>query len=183
MLVDTRGAEAKLSTTELYELGEALAAAPSLRQSRIGLLAPPSEAENAHFWKPWRRNGSMDLRGFVEFKQAISWLVMREPAHRNDRLVNGSLPSADSQIAESGFIMIAAGKPHDAAISRRSITPRRRRFRPSRRQNGLFGFVDGGQDADHRSRPEIIANRTFATKIMEERPRRSAARESPRHRT
>src|SRR5271157_1354869 len=49
VLVDTREAEAILSIIDLYDLAEALANHPSLRLSKISLLAPKKGADDAGF--------------------------------------------------------------------------------------------------------------------------------------
>jgi hypothetical protein len=79
VLLDTRGAEVVLSTTDIYDLGVALANHPSMRQSKIGLLAPMSDVDNARFLETVAQNRGVTIRAFTDFEQAITWLVMREP--------------------------------------------------------------------------------------------------------
>jgi len=76
VLVDTRGAEVVLSTVDLYELGEALANHPSLRQSKIGLLTPKRPVENAGFLELVAKNRGVRIKEFTDFEQAITWLVL-----------------------------------------------------------------------------------------------------------
>jgi hypothetical protein len=80
VLVDTRGAKVVLSVPELYELGVALAGHPTLRRSKIGLLAPMSDADKARFFENVARNRGVAIRAFTDFEQAITWLVMPELA-------------------------------------------------------------------------------------------------------
>jgi hypothetical protein len=79
VLLDTRGAEAMVSITELYQLGVALADHPSLRRSKIGLLAPMSDVDKARFLETVAQNRGASIRAFTDFEQAITWLVMQEP--------------------------------------------------------------------------------------------------------
>jgi len=78
VLVDTRGAEVVLSMVDLYELGEALANHPSLRRSKIGILTPKGEVDNAGFLETVASNRGVRIKEFTDFEQAITWLVMRE---------------------------------------------------------------------------------------------------------
>ena len=80
VLVDTRGATVMLSIIDLYELGEALAGHPSLRQSKIGLLAPKSDMDRARFFETVAQNRGAAIKAFTDFGQAITWLVLREAA-------------------------------------------------------------------------------------------------------
>jgi hypothetical protein len=80
VLVDTREAEDVLSITDYYELGEALADHPSLRRSRIGILAPKKDANKAGFFETVAINRGADVKAFTDFEQAISWLIMTEKA-------------------------------------------------------------------------------------------------------
>ena len=78
VLVDTREAEIMLSMVDLYELGEALANHPALRQSKIGLLTPKSPIDNAGFLELVAQNRGVHIKAFSDFEQAITWLVMKE---------------------------------------------------------------------------------------------------------
>ncbi len=78
VLMDTREAEAVLSVTDLYRLGEALSNHPSLCQSKICLLTPREERENADFLETVAVNRGVQIRAFTDFEQAMTWLVMRE---------------------------------------------------------------------------------------------------------
>jgi hypothetical protein len=78
VLVDTREAEATLSISDLFQLGKALADHPSLRRSKIGLLTPMSEADNARFLENVAQNRGVRIRAFTSFEQAMTWLIMSE---------------------------------------------------------------------------------------------------------
>ncbi len=78
VLVDTREAEVVLSIVDLYELGEALANHPSLRRSKIGLLAPKKGSDDAGFLETVAGNRGVRIKAFTDFEQAITWLVMQE---------------------------------------------------------------------------------------------------------
>ena len=80
VLVDTRDAEAHLTIPNIYELGVALASHPSLRVSKIALLAPITEAEKARFFETVALNRGVRLTAFSDFEAAITWLVMKDPA-------------------------------------------------------------------------------------------------------
>jgi hypothetical protein len=80
VLIDTRGAEALLSITDLYELGKILADHPSLRRSKIGLLGPMSGVDKGYFLETVAHNRGVRIRAFTDFEQAITWLIMREQA-------------------------------------------------------------------------------------------------------
>jgi hypothetical protein len=78
VLVDTRGAETKLETTDLFELGNALAAHPSLRRSKVATLVPMSDMDNAHFLETVAQNRGVRMRAFTDFEAAMTWLILRE---------------------------------------------------------------------------------------------------------
>jgi hypothetical protein len=78
VLVDTREADVHLSTTDIYDLGVALADEPVLRREKIALLVPPEENIDARFLETVGRNRGADLRAFTEFETAITWLIMKE---------------------------------------------------------------------------------------------------------
>lgn len=78
MLVDTREAETTLSTADIFELGEALAAHLSLRRSKIALLIPMRDTKKAEFFETIVANRGLRLRTFTDFEVAINWLVMHE---------------------------------------------------------------------------------------------------------
>ncbi len=77
VLVDTREAKVVLSITQVVQLGEALANHPSLCRSKIGLLAPMSDADQAAFFETVAWNRGVRIRTFTDFEPAISWLVMQ----------------------------------------------------------------------------------------------------------
>lgn len=78
VLVDTREAESGLSVADIFELGITLANQFPLRRSKIGLLTPMSEADNAIFFETVARNRGVNIRAFTDFEQAITWLVMKQ---------------------------------------------------------------------------------------------------------
>ncbi len=78
VLVDIREAEVVLSTVDLFELGMALADHPSLRQSKIGILAPLDRLDKARFLELVTENRGVRIKAFTDFEQAITWLVMQE---------------------------------------------------------------------------------------------------------
>jgi hypothetical protein len=80
VLMDLRGAEVQLSMIERYELGTALANHPSMRQSKIALLVPMNEMDNARFLETVAHNRGVRVMAFTGFEQAITWLVMQESA-------------------------------------------------------------------------------------------------------
>ena len=80
VLIDTRGAEAILSISELYQLGMVLADHPFLRRSKIGRLGPIGDVDKAHFLEIVAQNRGVGIRVFTDFEQAITWLVMPELA-------------------------------------------------------------------------------------------------------
>jgi hypothetical protein len=77
LLIDTREAQAVLSVIDVFELGEALANEPSLRRSRIGILAPMSDADQAAFFETVAVNRGVNIKAFTDFERAITWLIMR----------------------------------------------------------------------------------------------------------
>lgn len=80
VLVDTREAESLLTINNLYEIGEALANARMLYRSRICLLAPAKDIDKADFLETVASNRGAQIKAFIDFEQAINWLVMRDKA-------------------------------------------------------------------------------------------------------
>lgn len=78
LLVDTRGANVRLSTLDNIELGTAVAAEPALAGKKIALLVAPEEKVDAVFFEAVTRSRGAYLRAFSEFESAIAWLIMRE---------------------------------------------------------------------------------------------------------
>jgi hypothetical protein len=76
VLVDTRAAEATLSITDLYELGQSLADHPALHQSKIGILVPERAMDQAAFFETVAVNRGFRIKAFTNFEQAITWLVL-----------------------------------------------------------------------------------------------------------
>lgn len=76
VLVDTRGADVRLSTTDIFNLGVAVAAASA--RDKVALLVPPGEQVNASFLETVSYNRGANLRAFTDFETAITWLIMKE---------------------------------------------------------------------------------------------------------
>lgn len=77
VLVDTREAKSMLSTLNIHELGEVLANHPILRRSRICVLVPANEINDAGFFETVAVNRGVHIKAFTDFEQAIKWLMMR----------------------------------------------------------------------------------------------------------
>ena len=78
VLIDTRAADVELSITNLFQIGVALADHPLLSRSKIGLLAPMSEVDNARFLETVAITRGVRIKAFNNFEDAITWLVLRE---------------------------------------------------------------------------------------------------------
>ncbi|WDT70687.1 MAG: hypothetical protein MPW14_10140 [Candidatus Manganitrophus sp.] len=78
VLVDTRGAEVRLSIPNIFELGVALAAEPALARQKVAILVPPEAKANAEFFETVGINRGANLRVFTDFETAIKWLIMKE---------------------------------------------------------------------------------------------------------
>jgi hypothetical protein len=78
VMVDTRGGQVHLSVTELYQLGVELASHPSLRSSKIALLAPVTRADWARFLETVASNRGIAMEVFTDFEAAMTWLVMED---------------------------------------------------------------------------------------------------------
>ena len=76
VLMDNRAAEATLSTTDLYELGQSLAEHPALHQSKMGILVPERAMEQAAFFENVAANRGVRIKAFTNFEEAITWLVL-----------------------------------------------------------------------------------------------------------
>ena len=79
ILVDTREAEPALSMIDIFQLGEALAAHPSLRRSKIAFLKSKKDTQQAQFLETITANRGVRAQVFTDFEEAITWLVMQEP--------------------------------------------------------------------------------------------------------
>ena len=77
ILVDTREAEPALSMIDIFELGEALAAHPSLRRSKIAFLKSKKDSEKAEFLETITANRGVRAQVFTDFEEAVTWLVMQ----------------------------------------------------------------------------------------------------------
>ena len=78
VLIDTREAEVRLSTINLYELGVAVASQPTLARNRTALLVPHGKKSNAAFFETVTRNRGANLKAFADFETAIGWLILNE---------------------------------------------------------------------------------------------------------
>jgi hypothetical protein len=79
ILVDTREAEPALSIVDIFQLGEALAAHPSLRRSKIAFLKSKKDSPQAEFLETITANRGVRAQVFTDFEEAMIWLVMQEP--------------------------------------------------------------------------------------------------------
>jgi hypothetical protein len=79
VLVDTRAAApARLSRTDLWNLGVAAGTQPALARGRVALLVPLDKKDDAEFFEDVARLEGANLRAFSDFENAISWLIVRE---------------------------------------------------------------------------------------------------------
>jgi hypothetical protein len=78
VLIDTRGAEDRLSTIDLYELGVAVASLPTLARNKTALLIPHGKEPKAGFFEDVTRNRGVNLKAFADFETAIAWLILKE---------------------------------------------------------------------------------------------------------
>jgi len=78
ILVDTREAEPALSMIDIFQLGEALAAHPSLRRSKIAFLKSKKDSQQAEFLETITANRGVRAQVFTDFEEAVTWLVMQE---------------------------------------------------------------------------------------------------------
>ncbi len=77
ILVDTREAESALSMIDIFELGEALAAHPSLRRSKIAFLKSKKDSQQAELLETVTANRGIRAQVFTDFEEAVTWLVMQ----------------------------------------------------------------------------------------------------------
>jgi hypothetical protein len=78
VLIDTRvAAPARLSSTDLWNLGVAVGTQPALARARVALLVPLDKQDDAEFFESVARVEGANLRAFTDFESAISWLIMR----------------------------------------------------------------------------------------------------------
>lgn len=78
VLVDTRGAEVRLSIINIFELGVALAAEPALARQKVAILVPFEAKGKAEFFETVGINRGANLKVFTDFETAITWLIMKE---------------------------------------------------------------------------------------------------------
>jgi len=72
------GATPRLSRYELLQLGMAVGTQSALKAGRIALLVPLDQTEDAEFLESVARLEGANLRAFVDFEAAITWLIMRD---------------------------------------------------------------------------------------------------------
>jgi hypothetical protein len=78
VLIDLRQAEPRLSASDIFDLGVAVASEPAVRQSKIALLSLMEDEEKAHYMETVSRNRGAQLKAFKDYEQAITWLIMDE---------------------------------------------------------------------------------------------------------
>lgn len=78
LLIDTRQAQVKLSTVDLFELGVAVARYRAVARSKTALLTAMNGAQHAQFFELVARNRGAFLKAFTSFEDAITWLTMEE---------------------------------------------------------------------------------------------------------
>ncbi len=76
VLVDTRTADVRLSTIDMFELGRAVARA--FTGEKLAFLVSLADQLNAEFFEKVSRNRGAYLRAFTDFETAITWLIMEE---------------------------------------------------------------------------------------------------------
>ena len=72
ILVDTREAEPALSMIDIFQVGEALAAHPSLRRSKIAFLKSKKDSQQAEFLETVTANRGVRAQVFTDFEEAIT---------------------------------------------------------------------------------------------------------------
>lgn len=78
VLIDTRAAApTRLTRTDLWNLAIAAGTQPALSAGRVALLVPRDKQEDAEFFESIARVEGANIRAFVDFESAISWLVIR----------------------------------------------------------------------------------------------------------
>lgn len=78
VLIDTRAAApTRLTRTDLWDLAIAAGTQPALSAGRIALLVPRDKQEDAEFFEGVARVEGANVRAFVDFESAISWLIIR----------------------------------------------------------------------------------------------------------
>jgi hypothetical protein len=78
VLIDTRQAQVRLSTTDVYELGVAVASRPAVAHSKTAILTAMGGEESARFLELVAQNRGALLKAFTSFEEAINWLVVRD---------------------------------------------------------------------------------------------------------
>jgi hypothetical protein len=79
VLLDTRQADIRLSSTEIFELAARVAHESALRgRSRLALLVPSEKGADARFFETVSTNQGANVRAFFDFEAAITWLIMKE---------------------------------------------------------------------------------------------------------
>ena len=76
VLVDTREAHVRLSTTEIFNLAVAMTDEPAFGGKKFAVLVRPEEKVNADFFETVTNNRGRIVRAFTDFEIAITWLIM-----------------------------------------------------------------------------------------------------------
>lgn len=77
VLIDTRAADVRLSTIDIYTLAVAVAEEPTFAGNRrLAILVRPEEHVNAHFFETVASTRGRIIRAFTDFETAITWLIM-----------------------------------------------------------------------------------------------------------
>ena len=148
-LVDTRGAKPRLSRYELLQLGMAVGTQSALKAGRIALLVPLDQTEDAEFLESVARLEGANLRAFVDFEAAITWLIMSDavsargssrfpPALLQMLLRDASGSEWDPTAGDEH--QVARPDAHPRTGPRACIFPRETRARPPKRpgRDGTF---------------------------------------------
>jgi hypothetical protein len=80
VILDTRGAELDVSTTDLWHLAVFFAGLPKMRRRKIAILPAPDAFDRAAFFAVAAENRGTPIRAFETFEEAIDWLVQDRTA-------------------------------------------------------------------------------------------------------
>ena len=84
VLVDTRGTELVLSTTDTWNAAAELASAvhagePKGFNAKIAVLCPTDHFDNARFFELCALNRGLNVRAFTAFEEVFDWLATHSP--------------------------------------------------------------------------------------------------------
>jgi hypothetical protein len=79
ILLDTRQAVAKWSTTTLYEIAVVFTDDPDFRNTRVAVLTRHERIDNARFMTLVANSRGAQMMAFEDFEDAIDWLVLSGP--------------------------------------------------------------------------------------------------------